>query len=174
MNVWLIRICGILTITAAVALIFLIMRGKQTASHGEAYDERQKLERLKAAHAGFLAMLAGTALFFVVSSFSDEILSWARLWMCAVLVFGVGIYAVYAIFSDAFLSLKQKPGWYLGIVGLALLGNGIGLIPTFADGTTFLEAIQSSKVVSFAIILLFLIIGIALIIKMLIDRREHE
>ncbi len=174
MNDWLIRICGILTITAAVALIFLITRGKQNASHGEAYDERQKLERLKAARAGFFAMLAVAAMFLVVSSFSDEMLSWARLWMCAVLFFGVGIYAVYAIFSDAFLSWKQKPGWYLGIVGLVLLSNGIGLIPTFADGTTFFEAIQSAKAVSITIILLFFIIGIALIIKMLIDRLEHE
>ncbi len=171
---WLVRISGVVALVCIGVMVYLIVKMSPDGFRKEQYDERQTLERLKAARAGFYAMLIVALIYLIVTSFAPELGNQSRVWMCVMLFFGIGTFCLYAIFSDAFFSLRQKPWLYLLLIGVNLLTQGFNLVNYFADGGTLRDSVGTNYILVLGMILLLLIIGAALVIKMILDRTERD
>lgn len=168
---------GIVTAFIIFFIIAVLLRkvtgGAQTGAGGEKYDERQHLARGKAYRAAYAALMA----YLIAYGTLDMLLE--RPWCTTMVGCAIGIcvsvlvFVVMCIFSDAYLSMKEKPAYVIGIFtclggvngGLAAMSLFFGHDPMVEDG------MLTYRCLNLIVFVMFIIILAAMLIKRGIDKR---
>ena len=144
-----------------VAVIFLIFRKKGCNAK---YDERQKAIQGVAYKVGFFAMFA----YLIINGFvCTEIGNWLPVFDMNFIGIGVGVgcYAGYAIFNDAYISLNTKPLRYLLFLAIVAVINYICFFLNINKGE-----IPNVYLTNLICAFLLTAICVMLIIKVIIDK----
>ncbi|MBR5516727.1 MAG: hypothetical protein IKU53_02025 [Firmicutes bacterium] len=156
-----------------VAICIVIAIKKMTVSDCE-YDERQILIRGKAYKIGFMTMLLFAAGFICASVAYEELIEYGFVWNSISMFAGLTAFAVYSVWNDAYLALKQSVTKNLALCGVVILCN-VSWIPELIKGKIdAAELIQSYRAINVFCALTFAVIAFTLIIKMFVDRKEED
>lgn len=146
-----------------------------------AYDECQLQNRLKAYRLGFIVMFAVSCVVLLVSGLWNRLRFFNMALFLLVPVAGFCSFAVYAIFTDAFVSVRDTPDrkriFYLLLVVLSLFKFLSSLVTMRSETDeifSFLTILRTSASCDLIVFLMCLVIGAAFVIKRIRDRREGD
>lgn len=132
-------LAGLLTV-ALVYVVFLLLAKRHGRCGKAQFDERQVAARGKAYRFAFF-----TVLFYLLAwglfELSTEIRLWDTYTGCFLGVFlSVMVFAVVAIWNDAYFALNERPKFYIGLCALVTVLNlGIGIRNLFDGGNPIIE-----------------------------------
>ena len=164
-------VIGILVGLAAVFVIGKIFKKKRGPCK---YDERQTLARGKAYKTGFWTFV-GYLLLNGLLNAADII--WADTSTAAFLglFLGIAVYAIVCILNDAYLPLKEKPGFYFAIFGLVIVVNLAVTILNFSDGTEFItDKMLNYHSLNAGIVIMFIAVIITLAVRQIIAKKDAD
>ena len=149
-------LCGVLAGLILMAVLLKWM--KKDGSSRCRYDERQELVRGRGFKYGFFTMCICNLIYALIAVvFEKPIIN-----ICTALIFiiiiGVIVYAVYAVWNDGYLALNENPKRVL--IGFTLIGiwNIALFIISFKHGTVIEDhELQPSALNLFSGILLFIV-----------------
>lgn len=165
----------ILTVFAMIVLIalaltlFRLSAGKKGT---KSYDERQLYVRGKGYQIGFMSM--SICLILVMMAEGSLGLDMRYVGSSVCLFVGLTTYAVYSVWNDAFLSLGQKPGYYLILSAVIVVCNLMGPVGRWMEGESLEQMLHSVVSLNLMCALCFLAVGISISLKMIRDRNEEQ
>lgn len=139
------------------------------------YDERQQISQGRGYKYGYYTML----IYFAVNYMAITILGhpWAEEYVDILLgmLLGIGVFCIYCIMNEAFLSLNQKPKRYAAIILVIAIMNGLGAASSIMRGNVL---IQDGKLTGnclnlYCAILMFAV-WFAMVAKYFISKREVD
>ncbi len=148
-------------------LTIIVLHGntKQT------YDERQIAARGKAFQYGFLTtVLCNIILGTAIVDVGNVLYGPTALLLSAFL--GMTVFVVVAVFNDAFYMNKKQAVIYLICIGLTVLLNGLTVLITISKYGV--NRLLSSNFMNLGLTATFLIIFIASVIKLILERGEEN
>lgn len=145
----------------------------------DAFDERQVQNRLKAYRIGFISMLIAAVAAILIDRLWDRFRFFAPSLFLVIIAVGVCGFAVYAIFSDAFVSARDSSGRKLMAMLLLFLNSLLSFLVSLVnirsetdEIISFLTVLRTTASIDLIVLLMFTVIVSALLIKHIIDRRE--
>ena len=137
------------------------------------YDERQLVEQGRACKYAFVSMIV-----FICLEPLSEIMAGHKLmdtnvalWLCAVL--GVGVFAVYCVIKDAYVTVKTSPWVQTFVMGLLSVVYVLMAVARL-DGGLIKDGMLTVDFAYLAMAADFVIIFLTMLIKTLRDRRSRE
>lgn len=172
-NAW--ALAMVLAVIIGVLLIIVLMAITQTGdSMRQNYDERQELLRGRGFKYGFYAMLILNLVMFTLETAEVYLPMSAGYAPFLSALIGVGVYAVYCIWNDAYVALNQKAATMAMIFLVMGAMNLLMGINALVKGT----AIQNNQLTFRSMNLLcgieMLVVCGALILKKVCKDREEE
>lgn len=163
-------LAGILVGFAAVAIAGFIAKVvfKKKIFSCE-YDERQELIRGRAFKYGFLAMMVYFAVFGIGSGILDHELVPTRILCVIGIGIGLTVFAVYAIWHDAYYALKEKPTAYIVLFLAVIVLNVFAAVRFWVGHEPGVSPVSMNLI--FAAV--FLVILIVQLMKMAKDKKEE-
>lgn len=162
----------VLVIIVVIALFFAFVRNTAGKKRSRQYDERQILARGKAYKCGFLALCICLLMTMMAESVFKLDMSYVGASAC--LFVGLCVVAVYSIWHDAFFSMRQKPGLYLLLCLLIVGCNGIAPVTHYLEGERLAEILHSVVCLNITCALCFLVVGVTILLKMLLQEKGEE
>lgn len=161
---------GFVVCFAVVLIVVRVVRKNKVSN----YDERQLLVRGNAYRNAFVSMVMYGLLYSVYIIMSEKELMQDGVSMYIGVLVGVTVFTVYCIWNDAYLRLSQNPKKYfiLGIVVVML--NAIGGFEKLREGKVIKDGILTFNCLQISLAIAWLIIEIALIIKLVFEKRVEE
>lgn len=138
------------------------------------YDERQELQRGKGGKYGLFSMLFFNCLIFILEQGGIHLpMSGGYAAMLSAML-GVGVYATYCIWKDAYLALNQKAGRFIAIfLGIGIMNLIMG-IDAFVEGVAIQNNQLTLRSMNLVCALFILFICGVLVLKKLCKDREEE
>ncbi len=165
----------VLGMVLGVMLIVALIAVTQTNdSMKQNYDERQELLRGRGAKYGFYTMMMLNCILFMLEAAEVYLPMSAGFSLLFSAMIGVGVYAVYCIWKDAYFALNQKAGTLTVIfllIGTLNLIMGIG---AFLEGAAFQNNQLTYRSMSLFCGILMLVVCGALLLKRICKDREEE
>ncbi len=166
---------GILGVVIGLLLAVLLIVFSHT-DHGLTgnYDERQELQRGRGGKYGLFSMLFFNCLIFILEQGGINLpMSGGYAAMLSALL-GVGVYATYCIWKDAYLALNQKAGHFI-IIFLAIgIMNLIIGIDAFMEGVAIQNNQLTPRSMNLVCSIFTLFICGVLVLKKVCKDREEE
>ena len=159
-----------LVVFALIFVLRILIHRKDLGTEGE-YDERQRVARAEGYRLAFFTLLLGEAMQLILIALDTNV---TALWMGGILAVctAVFVFASYAIWHDAYISLREKPANYLAMFGV------MDLINLFAGIRTFNQPVEAGEVqfcwVNLALAVLFLLLLATMLMKKLVTKRAEE
>ena len=122
-------ICLAITFVVVFLILFYYAKRKNGDLNTE-YDERQVAARGKAYKAGYYAMMLYYALYFIADTIEIEIPNkYNATLIFAGIAFGVAVFTVAAIRSDAYLKMNESRERQIKLIVLLIVINGgVGIV----------------------------------------------
>ena len=168
-NVWI----PVLIVAVLAALIAFVKSGAKRTKH---YDEMQLKIRADGYRLGYLVTVLAVFAVIFLSEFGvlDGFVS-PTFAVEAALMLGITVFAVYCILHDAFFSVGDRGGVYIGLCVLIVLTNGAMAVSRFLDGSILENGIVTfGSGGSTVMTLTFLAVLTALFVKKAQLKREAE
>ncbi len=163
--------CGIATGIVLVILIMRILRGKKGL--GEEFDEMQTAARGRAYMYAYAAMMLYEAAMFLLRLFEVKLpLDGPAVHIIAVFL-GLLVQVSYCVWHNAYFGLNTDKKRFGIIFVLASLCNRRPVIRVLVDGSMFGQGEMAPQFVNLLCVLVFAILGIELLLKAAVDRREE-
>ena len=163
------------TVIGALLVVILIAISTNGESMKQNYDERQERYRGKGANYAFFTMLFLNAVLFLLETAEAIVLpmTTGTGLMLSTMV-GVGVYAVYCIWNEAYFAVNQKST--VVVVSLIIVGviNLVIGIENVRDGVAFSNNQLTVRSMNLFCGILVLVIYATLILKKLCKGREEE
>ncbi|NCB51708.1 MAG: hypothetical protein EOM54_07505 [Clostridia bacterium] len=158
-----------LALIFAIGLIFKKKRGPCK------YDERQMLARGKAYSAAFWTLVAYSILNGMYYGATGGM--WADMMTTPFLgVFlAILVYAMICIINDAYMPLKEKPGFYFVLFGVILAADLLIAVWNYLDGTEFVtDGMLNYHCLNPAIVIIFAAIIVTLAVKVISAKKDVD
>lgn len=171
-------VMGVLAGVAVVAAAAFILRRKTGQKGGVCpggYDERQQLARGKAFRSAYFTLLGALGVWMVLDAGEVTALfeGVGGIFICVCL--SAGVFAVRCIMSDAYLSLREKPGFIAGLFLTVFLLNLAVTVANGVRGAAFLtDGRLSAYAMNGVVALLFAVILAAMGIRRARLRRDGD
>lgn len=154
-----------------VILLIRVLRGlKNQNKVAKQYDERQLLIQGKAYKYAFFTLLTYFIGIGVLNVVVERDFATTYVYSCIGLCLGLLVYVTYSLFKDAYIGLEESANLSIGIaflVGICNAGPSLfNLDKMITDG------ILQNTVAQLVLGLTFIYVGIILIVKKQMDRRE--
>lgn len=166
---------GIGIMVGIIISIFVIKAINKDGKFKTKYDEMQQIARGKAYKYGFWSILAYEALMCVLTSDDFFVLPFNNftLHFTAVMV-GVLVQVTYCIWNNAYIGLNTTPGRFAAFcIGIAIF-NFVIAFAAIANGNMFAEGKLQEPFMNLIVGVLFIIIGVELFIKRVVDGTAKE
>lgn len=164
-----------------LAVIFVLALGvwfaSRYTSNQKGFDEMQLKKRGDAFRIGFFTLLACVlAMLYLTSVESVSQKVSVEFMLLASIMITACVFGVYSIFAGAFFRMNENPKTYLGICFAVIFPNAVVLIGELKKNGTLLKDGKLTFTPGGNLLnaLTFLIISIAIIIKMVANSREER
>ncbi len=147
----------------------LLKRNQQNAD----FDERQMMIRGYSYRYGFMTMAMLNILFALMSEYSETCAGYGIGFLTISFVAGIMVYAIYSIWNDSFLSMRQNGTAYmvlLAAISLIQFANYFSN-PDWRNINVLMTGIG---IVQLGCAILFLIILVTIILKRIMQGREED
>lgn len=162
---------GLLTGVVAMVIVKLIRKNKGSKK----YDERQMLARWKAYRAAFWTLVAYLCVNGIFSGTMGVVWADAMTGSFLGMFLAIMVYAVICIANDAYLPLKEKPGFYFWLFGIVMVANLAVVVVNYFDGITFItDGMLNYHSMNIAVTLVFGVLIIALAAKQIVEKKRAE
>lgn len=161
----------VILIAALVLVICLLLRPHRGP---KTFDERQERLRGRAFRRGFFAMVIFASVYLTLCARFNWTLMADGMSLFTAAILGIGVFAVDAVWNDAYFPLNEKPSWYIGICGLTLAANLAGGLPALLNGTLLRGGVVSYDAMPLLCALMFLALFVTMLLKLWKDRSEEE
>ena len=174
---WEIIVFIVLFIVIAVGVFVF---GKKTGAAKDQYDERQEQIRKNAYKYSAMTMLLCSLLYYIVVSVLEQSFMEDGIAPLLIALIGIAVFAIYAIFKDAFFGVKGKqvgmgkPHIYMILISVIVIANGVGAVGQIKSGELIKDGLLTANVMSLALTVLFLLILISFGIKYVLNQREER
>ena len=164
---------SVLIFFALIALIAVIKKGRVRTRH---YDEMQLKIRADAYQLGyFVTLLSTLAVIFLADFGALEHVADTVFAVFAAMILGLTVFAVYCIMHEAFFSVGDRSGAYIGLVVLIVVLNGFVSVSRIIDGSILENGIVTFQSGSSTLMtLMFLAVLAALFVKKAQRKSEGE
>ena len=160
---------GILLV--AVGMYFFGRKAHTDGARRPKFDERQELIRGRGYKYAFFALLVYLVAYGVIGYTWFAPLAGAFLG----LVIGVGVYACYTIWQDAYFALNEKRRMYILLDALIFVINAAAGVSNVLEGRVMENGVVTGGgSLNLMCAVLFLVIMVMLLIKEIASRREDE
>ena len=152
-------------IFGVILVVIMVAVAQKDNSMKQNYDERQELLRGRGAKYGLYTMILLSFVLYLLEGAEVPIPLSAGMSGGFISFCGIGVYAVYCIWKDAYFALNHRVGVYIGIFvvgGLINLFIGIGAC---LAGTMIRDNRLSSQSLNLFCGILMLVVCVALILK---------
>ncbi len=168
-NIWI----PMIFVAVMIAMIAVIKKGRIRTRH---YDEIQLKIRADAYQLGYLVTLLSTlAVIFLADFGALEHVADTVFAVFAALILGLTVFAVYCIMHEAFFSVGDRNGTYIGLVVVTVVLDGFVSVSRFIDGSILENGIVTFQSGSSTVMtLMFLAVLTALLVKRAQQKREAE
>ncbi|MBR6115800.1 MAG: hypothetical protein IKQ10_11600 [Oscillospiraceae bacterium] len=168
-NIWI----PMIFVAVMIAMIAVIKKGRIRTRH---YDEMQLKIRADAYQLGYLVTLLSTlAVIFLADFGALEHVADTVFAVFAALILGLTVFAVYCIMHEAFFSVGDRSGTYIGLVVVIVVLDGFVSVSRFIDGSILENGIVTFQSGSSTVMtLMFLAVLTALLVKRAQQKREAE
>ncbi|MBQ9674061.1 MAG: hypothetical protein IJV39_05500 [Ruminococcus sp.] len=162
-------------IVCAAIAIFILLIKKYSMDDSNRYDERQVAMRSKAYKFGFGTVLAYNVLYYLATAiFFEKPLMQDGIAPMVGVCLGLVVFAIECIRNDAFFSIRQNPWVYMLLCLIVVLSNGYVSFQNIRDGLLIKDGLMTESCLQPIITVTFLIIIIAIIVKLIFSREEEE
>ncbi len=155
-----------------VILIAIITKGSRMQS--PKYDERQELEQGRGYRIAFYTLLACIGLVFCFQMMEMIPAGIAMFLYGGGVFLSAAVYCVYCIWHDCYFALNQKTSAVLIVFGLIAVFNLVLGIWSIIDGSLIENGQLNFHVLNLLCGALFLVVGLALLVKKLCSKKETE
>lgn len=166
------ELAPIIVIIVIIAIFFTVARFAAGQKAANQFDERQILARGKAYQCGFLSLCICLVMTMMAEGIFGLDMSYVGASAC--LFVGLSVFAVYSIWHDAFFSMRQTPGYYLLLCLLIVFCNGVAPVSHYLEGESLSGIVHSVVCLNIMCALCFLVVGISIILKMLLQEKGEE
>ena len=136
------------------------------------YDERQQSVRGRAYKYGFWGFMAGTGFIMCLDAGGIEIAS-RSVTLFFIMFIGLVIQVCYSIWNDGYYGINTNKKRFYGVSLVASLINLLVVVAAVREGSFFENGLISDRGINLLCVILFLIIGVELIIKDCLDKKEN-
>ncbi len=167
-------VCMMGAVIGVVLCVILYAIAQKDNSMKQNYDERQELLRGRGATYGLYTMMFLNLALFLLEAAGVRIPMSTGLTLCFSVLIGGSVWSVYCIWKDAYFTLNQKTGVFIG--GFLMLGviNLIIGIDAFLDGVAFQNNQFTFRSMNLFCAIMIIVICGALILKKVCKDREEE
>ena len=168
---------SIIILAVILVLAVLVWFATKYTGDQKGFDEMQLKKRGDAFRIGFFTLLACVFAMLVITSIESVSQKISVDFMLAAsIMITVCVFGVYSIFAGAFFRMNENPKTYLAICFAVILPNAVVLIGELKKSGTLLKdgKLTFTPGGNLLNVLTFLIIGIAVIIKMIANSREER
>lgn len=138
------------------------------------YDERQELVRGRGYKYGFITLAVYYALDYMVLNIFER--EWAQQHVDILIgiLLGIGVYAIYCIMNEAFLSLRENQKRYIITLVFVMICNAAGAAVPLISGESLIEdgRITSNCINLFCALLLTIILFVMALKQTMIKRED--
>lgn len=164
-------------ISLVVAVALLISLALYAASgkvrKDQHFDEMQLKLRADGYKLGFIVTIIILAIFILITEVFELRAISAGFGMFVALMAGVASFTCYCISKEAFFSIGEEGNWYITLISIITVSHGVLAASRIADGTLWENGIITFLHGSSLVLLLsFLSILFALVIKIIKNKRE--
>lgn len=165
-------------IAAVILAVFvLVLIATRYTSNQKGFDEMQLKKRGDAFRIGFFTLLGCVLLMLFLNSldsFAEKVT--VDFMLIASIMITACVFGVYSIMKDAFFRMNENPKTYLGICFAVLFPNAVVLIGEWKQNGTLLKdgKVTFTPCGNLLNVVVFLIIAVAIIIKMIANSREEK
>ena len=135
------------------------------------YDERQQIVRGRAYKYGFWTCMATAALIMCLEA--GSVVFATRFVTTWIIIFaGILVQVCYSIWNDGYYGVNTNKKRFYAVSLIASLINLLAVIMSIREGNFIVDGVVSDTGVNLLCVILFLVIGIELIIKEGLEKRE--
>lgn len=126
---------GIILLLIFAILFVVLMLLFKCRSNKQEYDERQLIIRAEGYKRGFFTMLVMIFILVLINEVGIKVPFDNNFFLFAVIMLGVDVYAIHTIENGAFFSINDKGMYYIVMVGIVTVCNGVLAVGRIIDGT---------------------------------------
>ena len=167
------NIISLLIFVIAFAALMILFKCRKK---GQDYDERQLAIRAEGYKRGFFTMLVMICVLFFINEAEIKVPFDNDFFLFAVIMLSVDVYSIHAIENGAFFSINDRGLYYIVMVGIVTVCNGISAVGHMIDGTFKNDGMImfSNGGSSFVLTIGFLVMFAAFIHKYIKERKDYE
>lgn len=151
-----------------------IMIQKTQSKKGNNFDERQLMLRSRAYQRGFMTILGYSVFYALATMLLEKSFMQDGVSTLIGAFIGLIVFAVECIWNDAFFYVQNKPSTYLIICAIVVISNGLAAIDTIKAGELIQNGILTSNCLQLVCAVTFLVIAVAIIVKLVFAGQEDE
>lgn len=172
------NMAGVITILGAIIVVLLFVIVLAAVQRGNSmkgnYDERQELLRGRGAKYGLYSMVFLNAILYLVESMGVRLPMGAGIAVVLSVFVGIGVYAVYCIWMDAYFALNQRAGVLTGFLLIVGVINVVIGIRAWLNHTLIQNNQLTDRCLNlFCGIMMVIICGTMILKKVCKDREEE-
>lgn len=164
-------VVGFMVALAAVGVIKRMVYGKERAK--TEYDEMQKIAQGAAYKYGFLTVIALTAACGVLDILGIRLFADEATAMFLVLFAGVGVYAGYSIWKEAYFGLHSNADRYVRFLVVIIAINLFSGIATLKSGSMIADGRLNYRCVNLGCAVLLIILLAVMAVKKAVTKEEE-
>jgi len=159
-----------------VSVLMIIMSKKLNTDNAAKtkYDERQQLVRGNAYRIAFWSLVVFVIIYAMIDSTNIVLPCVNTVAIFFIIFLAILIHTIYCIFNDGYFGINNKPkSYYILFLIIGLLNLAIGVLNTI-EGNLYTDGKLDLPVVNYMAGIVFVILGIAIVIKALISKSKAE
>lgn len=159
-----------------IGIIISIIIIKACNSNGKFktdYDERQKLMIGKSYKCAMMTAWALMAVYGVIDIGGVVLPIQNAVIIFTILIISVMVQAMYSVWADAYWGSNNKYGSYIVMFIIITLINLSAAVASIMDGSMIVDGILTGRVINFECALIFMILGIEMWVKKIVDKKAN-
>jgi len=167
-----------MTIAAMViiGIIISIIIIKACNSNGKFktdYDERQKLMLGKSYKCAMITAWVLMAVYIVIDMGGVVLPVENAVIVFTILLISLMVEVMYSVWTDAYWGRNNKLGSYIAMFIVVTLINLSSGVSSVMDGTMIVDGILTTKVIGFECALIFIVFGIEILVKKIVEKKAN-
>lgn len=162
-------------IVVGIIIVFILLKYmNRDKMFRTRYDEKQEIARGKGFKVAFFTVIIYDAVMaFITSTFQNIPVNGFVIHFFSVLL-GVTVFASYCIWKDAYIGLNTNaPRFYIICLVLGIVNIAISVM-NYLNGSLIVDGVWQDSAANICTGLLFVVIGVQLFIKSMIDSKESD
>lgn len=167
----------LLVVFLVVCVIGIILYMLKSNNSRDEYDERQQLTKGKGYCYGFFTVVAANFIYLCYLEIVENPVVSPSVATLAIVCIGIVVFEIYCIKNDAFWGIRYKNSLYKCIwiwAFVAVVNLFVGVMNVLEKGLFIDGRIEFESVANLIIGITFFVMGVAIMIKLAIEKRNRE